>query len=77
MESSGSVHLCARLDSIKVVPVKAIKSVVSMFCNLQVTTEGEIINTNNFSLLRHPFLELATLQGGDILNDTDDVATGN
>ncbi|KIL54607.1 hypothetical protein M378DRAFT_92233 [Amanita muscaria Koide BX008] len=61
-ESSGTVYLCDTLDGIsglRVIPLKSIKTVVSMFPDAQVTAAGDIVITNKFSLLQHPFIELA------------------
>jgi hypothetical protein len=56
-QSSQTVYLCNALEglgAIKVIPITSIKSVVSMFTDLKVTPEGELVDTRKFALLRHP-----------------------
>ena len=74
-QSNQTVYLCSALEGQKaicVVPVASIKSVVSMFPDLKVTSDGELVNTQRFALLRHPFLELAKYNTGGLLDEEDD-----
>lgn len=59
-------------DAICVVPIASIKSVVSMFLDLKVTSDGELVDTQKFALLRHPFLELAKYNTEGLLDEEDD-----
>jgi hypothetical protein len=62
--SSEAVYVCHYEgdNALQVFNVKKIHSVVSMFLDYQVTPEGDIVvPKNQFSLLRHPYLELASL----------------
>ena len=62
VESSGTVYLCEPTHSAEglvVIPVSSIKMVVSMLPETQVTQDGKIILTTKFSLLQHPFVDLA------------------
>jgi len=59
-ELTQTVYLCEHPNDAQVISIKTIKAVVSMFPDMQVTSSGEIIQTNKFSLFRHPFVELAS-----------------
>ena len=78
--SHHAAYICHHggIDALTVVDVKAIKAVVSMVPDYQVTVEGAIvIPENRFSLIEAPFLKVAALcgtQGEDddaIDNDND------
>ena len=77
-QSSQTVYICDALESqeaIRVIPITSIKSLVSMFPDLKVTSDGDIVDTHKFALLRHPFIELAayntqSLFDGDDNDDT-------
>ena len=74
-QSSQTVYLCDALEgeeAIRVVPVTSIKSVVSMFPDLKVTREGEVIDTQKFALLRHPLIELAKYNTEGLFDEEDD-----
>ena len=74
-QSSQTVYLCSALesqDAIKVIPISSIKSVVSMFPDLKVTPEGELVDTQKFALLRHPFIELAKYNTEGLFDEEDD-----
>jgi hypothetical protein len=74
-ESSQTVYLCDALegrDAIKVIAITSIKSVVSMFPDLKVTPGGEIVNTQRFALLRHPFVRLAKYNTDGLFQEDDD-----
>ena len=73
-QSSRTVYLCNALegpDAIKVIPITSIKSVVSMFPDLKVTPEGELVDTQKFALLRHPFIELAKYNSEGMFDEED------
>jgi hypothetical protein len=79
-QSSDTVYLCDRLEGHEghqVIPIKSIKSVVSMFPDYQVTEDGDINQTNKFSLLRHPFIDLAEYRPHDLFNDDDNSSEDN
>jgi hypothetical protein len=74
-QSNQTVYLCSELeghDAICVVPIASIKSVVSMFPDLKVTPDGEVVNTGKFAMLRHPLLELAKYNTGGLFDEEDD-----
>ena len=74
-KSSQTVYLCNALegqDAIKVIPITSIKSVVSMFPDLKVTPNGELVDTQKFALLRHPFIELARYNTEGLFDKEDD-----
>lgn len=74
-QSSQTVYLCNALegqDAIKVIPITSIKSVVSMFPDFKVTPDGELIDTQRFALLRHPFIELARYNSEGMFDEEDD-----
>jgi hypothetical protein len=53
-QSSQKAYLCNALEgeeAIRVVPITSIKSVISMFPDLKVTLEGELVDTQKFALL--------------------------
>jgi hypothetical protein len=80
--SSQTVYLCDALegqDAIAVIPITSIKSLVSMFPDLKVTSDGELIDTKTFALLRHPFIELARYNTDGLFNEEeeDDTETQN
>ena len=61
-QSSGTVYLSECLNDTEglcVVPLKSIKAVVAMFPNTQVTFDGKLVSTGKFSLMRHPYIQLA------------------
>jgi hypothetical protein len=77
-QSSHTVYICDALEgeeAIKVVPVTSIKSVVSMFPDLKVTPEGELVDTQRFALLRHPLIELAKYNTEGLFDEEDDDET--
>ena len=64
--SFGTVYVCHYQgdDALEVIDVKKFDSVVSMFPDYEVTSNGEILEPENqFSLLSHPCLQLASLRG--------------
>jgi hypothetical protein len=72
-DSSDTVYLCDPFDGLAVVPVTAIRSVVSMFPEMEVNPACEISLTGKFSLMRHAYIELSTyLSDGLFEDDYDD-----
>jgi hypothetical protein len=74
-QSSQTVYVCDVLEgqgAIRVIPIMSIKSVVSMFPDLKVTPDGELVNTQKFALLRHSFIEPAKYNTEDLFNKEDD-----
>jgi hypothetical protein len=74
-QSSQTVYLSNALegeDAIRVVPITSIKSVVSMFPDVQVTPDGELVNTQKFALLRHPLIELAKYNTEGLFDEEED-----
>jgi hypothetical protein len=74
-QSSQTVYLCDPLEdeeATRVVPITSIKSVISMFPDLKVTTEGELVDTQKFALLRHPLIELARYNTEGLFDEEDD-----
>ena len=77
-QSSQTVYLCNALegqDAIKVIPITSIKSVVSMFPDLKVTPNGELVDTQKFALLRHSFIKLARYNTEGLFDEEDDEDT--
>lgn len=73
-QSSQTVYLCDVLEgpeAIAVIPVKSIKSVVSMFPNLKATQDGKLVDTQKFALLRHPLIELAKYNVEGLFDEDD------
>ena len=74
-QSSQTIYLWNALEgkeAIRVVPISSIKSVISMFPDLKVTLEGELVDTQKFALLRHPLIELAKYNTEGLFDDKDD-----
>ena len=62
----STVYLCNAHDSVMVIPVTLICSVVAMFPNTQVDPSGHISLTGKFSLMCHPYLEVVQFTKDDI-----------
>jgi hypothetical protein len=58
-DSSETVYLCEPLQGLVVVPITAIRAVVSMFPEFEVDEMGHIGTTGKFSLMRYAYAELA------------------
>ena len=58
-ESSGTVHLCNPCECVVVLPITLIHSVVAMFPDVSLNLYGQTSETGKFSLMRHPYLEVA------------------
>jgi hypothetical protein len=74
-QSSQTVYLCNALegqDVIKVIPITSIKCLISMFPDLKVTPDGELVDTQKFALLRHPFIELTRYNSEGMFDEEDD-----
>ena|ERR1700691_6094247 len=74
-QSSDTVYLCNLLDGpdgIAVVPVTAIRSVVAMFPEMEVSPLGQITLTGKFSLMRHAYIELSKFSDGLFEEDIND-----
>ena len=80
--SQRAVYICHHGEpcDLTVMDIKAIKAVVAMVPDFQVTVDGDvIIPKNTYSLVESPFLRLAALYGAHgedddgIGNDTDTV----
>ena len=68
-------YLCNALEgqgAIKVIPITSIKSVVSIFPDFKVTPDGELVDTQRFALLRHPFVELAKYNSEGMFDEEND-----
>jgi hypothetical protein len=77
-QSSQTVYLCNALegqDAIRVIPITSIKSVVSMFPDLKVMPDGELVDMQKFALLRHPFIELAKYNTDGLFEEEEDDET--
>ena len=73
-QSSQTVYLCNALEgeeAIRVIPVTSIRSVVSMFPNLKVTSEGELVDTQKFALLWHLLIEFAKHNAEGLFDEED------
>ena len=58
-ESSGTVYLCDQRECLALLPITSIHSVIAMFPNTQVDLSGNISVTGRFSLMQHPYVEVA------------------
>jgi hypothetical protein len=70
-----TVYLCDALEghnAIRVVSIASIKSLISIFPDLMVTSDGELVNTKKFALLRHPFNELARYNTEGLFDDDEE-----
>lgn len=70
--SHRAVYVCHHggIDALAIVDVKAIKEVVAMVPDYEVTVEGDIVTPENrFSLVESPFLKLAALSGSLVEDD--------
>jgi hypothetical protein len=70
--SHRAVYVCHHggIDALVIVDVKAIKEVVAMVPDYEVTVEGDIVTPENrFSLVESPFLKLAALSGSLVEDD--------
>ena len=76
-ESSGTVYLCNEHSSVAVVSITAIHSIVSMFPDTQVDPSGDISLTGKFSLMRHPYIEVAEFTSNRSFEDEGDDSDGN
>lgn len=74
-QSSQTIYICDALEGdemIRVIPITSIKSVVSMFPDLKVTLEGEVVDIQKFALLRHSLIELAKYNTEGLFDEKDD-----
>jgi hypothetical protein len=74
-QSNKTVYLCNALeglDTIRVIPITSIKSVVLMFPDLMVTPDGKLVDTQKFALLRHPLIGLAKYNTEGLFDEEED-----
>jgi hypothetical protein len=71
-ESSGTVSLCDPRESVAVISIKSVHSVVSMFPDTQVDSLGSISLTGKFSLMRHPYIEVAQFTDNQSFEDDEE-----
>lgn len=71
-ESSGAVYLCNACKSITVISIASIHSVVAMFPEMRIDQLDDIIVTGKFSLMRHPYLDVAEFTTDDSFEDEED-----
>ena len=77
-QSNQTVYLCNALegqDAVRVIPIMSIKSVISMFPDLKVTADGELVDMQKFALLRHPLIELAKYNTEGLFEEEEDDKT--
>lgn len=73
-DSSNTVYLCdplPDLEGLRVLHVSAIRSVVCMFPEWQVSNAGEITHTGKFALMRHPHTEMVRFSDEAAENEDD------
>ena len=70
-DSSGTVYLCDPRERIAVLPITSISSVVAMFPDMQVDLSGDISATGKFSLMRHPYIEVAKFTSDHTFEDEE------
>ena len=70
-DSSGMVYLCDPQERIAVLPITSISLVVAMFPDMQVNLSGDISATGKFSLMRHPYIEVAKFTSDHTFEDEE------
>ena len=70
-ESSGTVYLCNPRERITLLPITSIYSVVAMFPDIQVDLSGNISVTGRFSLMRHPYIDVAKFTSNQSFDDEE------
>ena len=70
-ESSGTVYLCNPRERITLLPITSIYSVVAMFPDIQVDLSGNISVTGRFSLMRHPYIDVAKFTSDQSFDDEE------
>jgi hypothetical protein len=73
---SGTVYLCDQHICIAVLPITAIHSVVAMFPDTHINTSGQISLTGKYSLMRHPYAEVARFTNDLSLGDKREEGEG-
>jgi hypothetical protein len=71
-ESSGTVHLCDPCDCVVVLPITSIHSVMAMFPDTCVKLCRDISLTGKFSLMRHPYMEVAHFTSDSLFEDKEE-----
>ena len=72
LESSGAVYLCDPQESVAVLSIKSVHSVVAMFPDMQVDPTGNISLTGKFSLMRHPYIEVTQFTDDQTFDDGEE-----
>ena len=70
-ESSGTVYLCDQRECLALLPITSIHSVIAMFSDTQVDLLGNISVTGRFSLMRHPYVEVAEFTSDQTFDDEE------
>ena len=70
-QSSGTVYLCSPRKSIALLSITSIHAVVAMFPDMQVDPSGNISMTGMFSLMRHPYIEVAEFTNDQTFDDEE------
>ena len=70
-ESSGTVYLCDQWECLALLPITSIHSVIAMFSDTQVDLLGNISVTGRFSLMRHPYVEVAEFTSDQTFDDEE------
>jgi hypothetical protein len=73
--SSQTIYLCNALEgqkAIRVIPIASIKSLVSMFPDIKVASDGDHVVTQKFALLQHPLIELAKYNTDGLFDEEED-----
>jgi hypothetical protein len=71
-ESTGTVYLCNPQEGIAVVSIMLVHSVVAMFPDTQVEPSGNITLTGKFSLMQHPYIEVAQFTSDNFFEDEEE-----
>lgn len=74
--SCGTVYLCDPTDELVVIPISSIRSTVAMFPEMVVSEDGHIERMGKFSLMRHPYIELAKYSTDGFGDDDDESGEG-
>jgi hypothetical protein len=70
--SSGTVYLCNPCKRVVAISIASICLVVAMFPDMCIDQLGDISLTGNFSLMQHPYLEVAKFTNNNSFEDDED-----
>ena len=74
-DSSNTVYLSEPVpgrEGLIVIPITAIRSVVSMFPEMAISQAAQITRSGKYSLMRHPYVDLTKYLTEGFVDDNDD-----